>query len=88
MTYFCVLEGENDLPAAGKIDPYDNREKANAEYAVRMSDPERIVRKREEAIGLKEKIMVPVMAAIEKEDWKEVCYDLSIFLIDSQSPTR
>jgi hypothetical protein len=28
--------GENDLPAAGKIDPYDNRDEANAQYGQRM----------------------------------------------------
>lgn len=63
--------GENDLPAAGKIDPYDNREQANAEYAVRMQDPARIAQKREETIALKEKIMRPVCTAIEGKDWKE-----------------
>eukprot|EP00287_Rhodomonas_sp_CCMP768_P008998 CAMPEP_0196719488 /NCGR_PEP_ID=MMETSP1091-20130531/2443_1 /TAXON_ID=302021 /ORGANISM="Rhodomonas sp., Strain CCMP768" /LENGTH=265 /DNA_ID=CAMNT_0042060447 /DNA_START=12 /DNA_END=809 /DNA_ORIENTATION=+ len=63
--------GENDLPAAGKIDPYEDREKANQEYAVRMQDPARIAQKREEAMALKEKIMVAVTGAIERKDWKE-----------------
>ena len=40
--------GQNDIPGAGKIDPYDNREKANAEYAARMSNENLISEKREQ----------------------------------------
>jgi hypothetical protein len=67
-----MFEGPNDLPAAGKIDPYEDREKANKEYAQRMQDPARIAQKKEEATALKEQIFVAVMGAIDKKDWKEV----------------
>ncbi|EKX40061.1 hypothetical protein GUITHDRAFT_154227 [Guillardia theta CCMP2712] len=63
--------GENDLPAAGKIDPYDNREKANADYATRMQDSSLISEKRQICLDVKEKIFTTVKAALGENDWKK-----------------
>eukprot|EP00291_Cryptomonas_curvata_P020659 CAMPEP_0172162124 /NCGR_PEP_ID=MMETSP1050-20130122/6495_1 /TAXON_ID=233186 /ORGANISM="Cryptomonas curvata, Strain CCAP979/52" /LENGTH=249 /DNA_ID=CAMNT_0012832075 /DNA_START=6 /DNA_END=753 /DNA_ORIENTATION=+ len=63
--------GKNDLPAAGKIDPYDNREEANAEYAIRMQDSARLAEKEAVAVGQKERIVPDGLdAAIDAKDWK------------------
>ena len=72
--------GENDLPAAGKIDPYDNREKANADYATRMQDSSLISEKRQICLDVKEKIFTTVKVALGENDWKKVPFRTSMWI--------
>ena len=61
--------GANDIPGAGKIDPYENREAANAEYATRMSDEDMLSSVRSKALEMKTKTFTAVAASIDKQDW-------------------
>ena len=45
--------GKNDLPGAGKIDPWDDREVANKQYQERVSSEENISERREKAFAQK-----------------------------------
>jgi hypothetical protein len=62
--------GANDIPGAGKIDPYENREAANAEYATRMSDEDMLSSVRSKALEMKTKTFTAVAASVDKQDWK------------------
>ncbi|KAJ1475484.1 hypothetical protein T484DRAFT_3172864 [Baffinella frigidus] len=62
--------GPRDVPAAGKIDPYDNREEANAVYGLRMQDPAVIEENRAKAAAVKEEIFTVVSESLGKEDWR------------------
>ena len=62
--------GKNDIPGAGKIDPFENRETANAEYAARMSDSSMLEEKRIKAISIKTKVFAAVAVALDAQDWK------------------
>ena len=62
--------GKNDIPGAGKIDPFENRESANAEYAARMSDSSMLEEKRIKAISIKAKVFAAVAVALDSQDWK------------------
>ena len=62
--------GKNDIPGAGKIDPFENRESANAEYAARMSESSMLEEKRIKAISIKTKVFAAVAVALDSQDWK------------------
>uniref|UniRef100_A0A7S0Z5E1 Uncharacterized protein n=1 Tax=Hemiselmis tepida TaxID=464990 RepID=A0A7S0Z5E1_9CRYP len=62
--------GANDVPAAGKIDPYDDRVKAQAKFGEKMQSAESLSEYKDMAFEAKEKIFAQLSKDIEKKDWK------------------
>eukprot|EP00282_Hemiselmis_andersenii_P012358 CAMPEP_0114149880 /NCGR_PEP_ID=MMETSP0043_2-20121206/22404_1 /TAXON_ID=464988 /ORGANISM="Hemiselmis andersenii, Strain CCMP644" /LENGTH=200 /DNA_ID=CAMNT_0001244571 /DNA_START=200 /DNA_END=802 /DNA_ORIENTATION=- len=62
--------GANDVPAAGKIDPYDNRDAAQAQFGERMQSADTLKAYKENAVQAKEKIFTQLKKDIDKKDWK------------------
>ena len=74
--------GKNDLPAAGKIDPWDNREVANKQYQERVSSEENINERREKAFAQKDKIFARLQKDIANKEWKSASDYLNVQMLD------
>jgi hypothetical protein len=74
--------GKNDLPAAGKIDPWDNREVANKQYQERVSSEENINERREKAFAQKDKIFARLEKDIANKEWKSASDYLNVQMLD------
>jgi len=74
--------GKNDLPAAGKIDPWDNREVANKQYQDRVSSEENINERREKAFAQKDKIFARLEKDIANKEWKSASDYLNVQMLD------